>query len=120
MRPQNERPLQSLGDTVDVLGSYRRRLLLSILSSRSEPIHLSRLATRLVARQQDKPPAAVTDEERQDAEIRLYHADLPVLAAADLVRFDAPRGQVTSRDLPLEGDDWLEMPVAQALAAWNR
>ncbi|MFC6974911.1 hypothetical protein ACFQL1_09825 [Halomicroarcula sp. GCM10025709] len=120
MRSQNERPVQSIGDAVDVLGSYRRRLVLSILSGRSGSIDVSQLATRLVARQRNKSSAAVTDEERRETEIRLYHADLPLLAAADLVRFDASRAHVESADLPLDGDDWLDMPVAEALSAWNQ
>lgn len=104
----------------DILGSYRRRLVLATVSGADTPISLSRLATRVVASEADKPTTAVTSDERTRTETHLHHADLPPLVAADLLSYDAERQTVESSDLPLEGDEWLEMPVVEALESWNR
>jgi hypothetical protein len=108
-----------LGDALGLLKSYRRRLLLAEVSDTDGAVPLSKLARTLAAAEYDKTPGSVTDEERRRSEIRLHHADIPPLATAGLVSYDTKRGVVRSDDLPLDGDEWLEMPVVQALKAWN-
>lgn len=108
-----------LGDALDILGSYRRRLVLARVSERDGAVPISSLARELAAAEQDVSPTGVPPRERERHEIRLHHVDLPPLAAAGLVSYDARRGVVTSDDLPLDGEEWLEMPVVAALEAWN-
>lgn len=111
---------QRLGDALDILGSYRRRLVLARVSDRESAIPVSELAGELAATEQDTRPADVSPHERERNEIRLHHVDIPPLAAAGLVSYDAQHGLIGSGDLPLDGDDWLEMPVVEALEAWNQ
>ena len=111
---------QSLGDALDLLGSYRRRLVLAAVSATDGPVSLSTLARELAATERDVDKAAVSLDERKRNEIRLHHTDIPPLSAAGLVRYDAERNVVRSGEMPLEGEEWLEMPVIEALEAWNR
>jgi hypothetical protein len=112
-------PNTGLGDTLTLLGSRRRRLVLATLDDR-DTVSVSDLARDLVAAEDDKPPTAVTPEEQRRTKIQLHHADLPPLSAAGLVSYDSQRQVVRVNDLPLEGEEWLEMPVAEALESWNR
>jgi len=111
---------EGFGDTLGMLASRRRRLLLAHVSDAETPIPLSTLARKLAAAEHDKPAAAVTPDERQRNEIRLHHADIPPLSAAGLVSYDTQRRVVAGAETPLSGDEWLEMPVVEALEAWNR
>ncbi|MDS0282476.1 DUF7344 domain-containing protein [Haloarcula onubensis] len=116
---QNATTDRDLGDAFDLLGSYRRRLVLARVSGAEEAVPVGWLARELAAAEGDKPRAAVTATERDRNKIRLHHADIPPLAAAGLIRYDPRRRVVASGDLPLEGEEWLEMPVVEALEAWN-
>lgn len=109
----------NLGDAFDILGSCRRRLVLARVSGTDEPVRVGWLATELAAADGAKPREAVTETERDRNKVRLHHADIPPLAAAGLVRYDPQRRLVSPGDLPLEGDEWLEMPVVKALELWN-
>lgn len=108
-----------LGDTLGLLSSYRRRFVLARVSGAEEAVPVGWLAAELAAAEADKPRKAVTTTERDRNKIRLHHVDIPPLVAAGLVHYDAQRGAVSDGDLPLSGDEWLEMPVVEALAAWN-
>jgi len=108
-----------LGDAVDILGGYRRRLVLAVVSEADDALPLATLARELAAAQQGVSPDAVTDEHRSRTEVRLHHSILPPLSAAGLLRYDQQRGVVTGAEMPLEGEEWLEMPVVEALEAWN-
>jgi len=110
---------RDLGDAFDILGSYRRRLVLARVSGADESVPVGRLATELAAAEGEKPPEAVTEAERDRNKVRLHHADIPPLAAAGLVRYNAQRRLVSDGELPLQGEEWLEMPVVEALEAWN-
>jgi len=107
------------GDALDILSSYRRRLVLARASERANGVSLSMLARELAAAAHDQPLTAVTSEQRERNEIRLHHVDLPPLTAAGLVSYNQQRGVVRALDLPLEGEEWLEMPVVEALETWN-
>src|SRR6056297_977909 len=110
---------RDLGDAFDILGSYRRRLVLARVSGADRAVPVGRLATELAAAEAEKTPEAVTTTERDRNKVRLHHADIPPLTAAGLIRYDRGRQLVASGDLPLEGEEWLEMPVVEALEAWN-
>ena len=109
-----------LGDVFDILGSYRRRLVLARVSGAEDAVPISWLATEVAAAEAEKPRAAVTTDEVDRNKVRLHHADLPPLSAAGLLRYDPQKRLVASGDLPLEGEEWLEMPVVEALESWNR
>jgi hypothetical protein len=110
---------RDLGDAFDILGSYRRRLVLARVSGADGAVPVGRLATELAAAEGEKPTTAVTTSERDRNKVRLHHADIPPLAAAGLIHYDPQRRLVSDGDLPLKGDEWLEMPVVEALEAWN-
>lgn len=110
---------RDLGDAFDILGSYRRRLVLARVSGADEAVPVGWLATELAAAEAEKPTTAVTTDERDRNAVRLHHADIPPLSAAGLIHYDPQRRLVSNGDLPLEGEEWLEMPVAEALEAWN-
>lgn len=107
------------GDAFDLLSSHRRRFLLARVSGADGAVPLDWLAGHLAAEEAGTSTEAVTASERERAKVRLHHADLPPLSAAGLVRYDPQCGTVASGDLPLEGEEWLEMPVIEALEAWN-
>jgi len=107
------------GDAFDILSSYRRRFVLARVSGAEDAVSIERLATELAAERAETSTHAVTESERKRAEVRLHHVDIPPLAAAGLVRYNPQRGLVSVGDPPLEGDEWLEMPVVEALEAWN-
>jgi hypothetical protein len=119
MTPSQPLSTERLGDALDILGSYRRRLVLARVSERDEAVPISSLARELAAAEKNVPAADVSPRERERHEIRLHHVELPPLSAAGLVSYDARRGVVTSEDLPLDGEEWLEMPVVAALESWN-
>lgn len=119
MTARQHRPRASRGDAWDIVGSYRRRLVLAIVSEADHAVDRATLAQQVAARDEQTQPEAVSYREQRATEIRLHHVDLPRLAAADLVHYDPEHGLVESEDLPLEGDEWLEMPVVEALEAWN-
>ena len=110
---------RDLGDAFDILGSYRRRLVLARVSGAEEAVRVGWLATELAAAEAEKPREAVTPTERDRNKVRLHHADIPPLAAAGLIRYDPQRKLVSEGELPLEGEEWLEMPVVEALEVWN-
>ena len=112
-------PRETTGDAWDILGSYRRRLVLALVSERADAIERAALARRVAEIERERPADDITRDELRSTEIRLHHVDLPRLAAAGLVHYDPDHGGVESDDLPLEGAEWLEMPVVEALRAWN-
>jgi len=110
---------RDLGDAFDLLSSYRRRLVLARVSGAAEAVPVGWLAAELAAAEAEKPAETVTMDEIDRNKVRLHHADIPPLAAAGLVRYNPQRGLVSAGELPLDGDEWLEMPVVEALEAWN-
>ncbi|WP_262179037.1 DUF7344 domain-containing protein [Haloarcula laminariae] len=107
------------GNPFDLLGSRRRRVLLARVSEADGAVPLDWLAGQLAADGAEQSTEAVTESERERAKVRLHHVDIPPLSAAGLVRYDPQRRVVSSDDLPLEGQEWLDMPVVEALEDWN-
>lgn len=83
-----------------ILGDRRQRRLLDILRDRSLPLTERGLAVELAAREEDKPPADVTTEERRQRQLRLHHQDLPEFEAAGLIE-RRPDGVVSTEQFPL-------------------
>ena len=118
MFTHQHRRQHDLGVALDVLGSYRRRVVLAELSDRAEPVHRDTLAEAVVATERDIARETAPEEAVERAAIRLHHVDLPRLEAADLLHYDHVSERVEANDLPLVGEEWLEMPVVEALESW--
>ncbi|WP_276275736.1 DUF7344 domain-containing protein [Haloarcula regularis] len=106
-------PRATTGDAWDILGSYRRRLVLAVVSERDGGIHRTALARHVVASEAERPVDAVTQAEWRAVEIRLHHVDLPRLAAAGLVHYDAEDGHVESDDPPWRGANGSRCPSSR-------
>lgn len=70
-----------------VLDDERRRHTLAVLADRGA-VTTTELATAIAAREREIPADAVTDEQRRDLEIALYHVHVPKLAELDVVAVD--------------------------------
>lgn len=81
-----------------VLSDVTRRRTLSVLHDRDDPMTIAELATRIVAREEDKPFSAVSDDECAPLAIRLHHVHLPKLADHGLLAYDAATHTVTPRN----------------------
>jgi DNA-binding transcriptional ArsR family regulator len=69
-----------LDEVFAALGHPRRRYLLYTLVNGSSEETLSELATKVAGWEQDKPTSEVTDDERRDVHLSLYHSHIPKLA----------------------------------------
>jgi hypothetical protein len=75
-------------ETIRALSGARRRRIVVTLLERNDPLPVDDLASAVV---DDESGSASTDRE---AVVTLYHVDLPVLRAADLVTVDEDEGLV--------------------------
>ncbi|MFC7249008.1 hypothetical protein ACFQJ5_04045 [Halomicroarcula sp. GCM10025324] len=119
MNARKHQPRSSRGDAWDILGSRRRRVVLAVVSETDGAVERAQLARRVAALEEGTRAVEVNHDVERATEIRLHHVDLPRLAAADLVHYDPDLGIVENDELPLEGEEWLEMPVVEALRTWN-
>jgi len=102
-------PVETTADsgTLDQLHSAlareSRRLVLAYFEhTGTETASLESLADYVVVHQQE------TQSTPKRAHIRLYHADLPMLADTDLIDYDAQTGRVRYRGAPagVEAEEW--------------
>jgi DNA-binding transcriptional ArsR family regulator len=104
------------GDWYQLLAARKRRLVLEILSNRSQPISVADLATQVAAAETDQPLMNITREETMEVQTALRHVHLPQLAEEGLVtesdgavntakqsELQNPRIQTI---LTTEADDW--------------
>lgn len=73
----------------------RRRRVLSVLETGTEPLALASLARVVAVREAERIPSSETVREVQ---IALHHVHLPALERAGLVEYEADAGTVTSRE----------------------
>jgi DNA-binding transcriptional ArsR family regulator len=78
----------------DALADERRREILSVLVERALPAHTTDIAQAVAAREAGTSVEAVTTEHVATVNRLLYHHQLPKLADAGLVEYDAERGVV--------------------------
>ncbi|GAA0248478.1 hypothetical protein ACFFQF_07010 [Haladaptatus pallidirubidus] len=78
----------------DVLGSSRRRFVLSNLSESPTPVRIDDLAECIAAAEEGRATTDVTPEMMNEIEILLYHVHLPKMADVGLVTYDASAGIV--------------------------
>lgn len=95
---------ESNQDVFDCLSSARRRQALAALVESSAPVSEDALALYVLSRERDEPVAAVSDDDRTQAQAGLQHRHLPMLADAGLVHWDQNHGTVTTADHPLFDD----------------
>lgn len=76
-----------LDEVFTALGHPRRRYLLyTLINERSEET-LPELATKIVVWEEDKPVDGVTDEERRNVHLSLYHSHVPKLDRLGIVEY---------------------------------
>lgn len=80
-----------------ILANEQRRVLIELLSDKSDPVTLSDLATTLFAREAD---AGASREQQIRAE--LHHSHLPMFDEIGLVDYDPETNQVAPRPETLE------------------
>ncbi len=78
----------------DLLSAEHRRLALSILADRGEPMVVESLAAAVVAAREDCPEAAVSEAARQSMADELYADHIPKLTATGVVTYDSMKGAV--------------------------
>jgi DNA-binding transcriptional ArsR family regulator len=103
-------------DWYKLLAAQRRRIVLQILSSRSQPISLVDLATQVAAAETDQPLMDISRDETKEVQPALRHLHLPKLTAAGLVTESDGTVTTTNRRelqnpriealLTAEGRDW--------------
>ncbi|WP_254271601.1 DUF7344 domain-containing protein [Haloarcula marina] len=81
----------------EALGHPRRRYLCYTLLKDTE-WSLNDLATKIVAWETDVPEHAVTEDQREEVYISLYHAHIPKLVAEGVVTFDEGTERVTAAE----------------------
>jgi hypothetical protein len=69
--------------------SPRRQYALRCLERFAYPVELRTLAAHVVAARDNLSIETIDDDTRERMAIRLHHIDIPVLAAANLVAYDA-------------------------------
>lgn len=80
----------------ELLSNERYRTVLSYLLERRRPVPVVELVDAVIAAESGEPAAA--DDLRSDALLNLHHKQLPYLASADVIDYDAERELVTVRE----------------------
>jgi hypothetical protein len=78
----------------DLLSAEHRRLALSILADRGEPMVVESLAAAVVAARDDCPESVVSDVERESMAEELYTEHIPKLTATGVVTYNSMKGAV--------------------------
>lgn len=76
-----------LDEVFTALGHPRRRYLVYALANGSTEETLAELAAKIAAWERDKPIADVSDEERDNVHISLYHSHVPKLAGLGILDY---------------------------------
>jgi hypothetical protein len=81
----------------EALGHARRRYLCYTLLEDTE-WSLSELATKIAAWENDVPEHAVTEDQREEAYVSLYHAHVPKLVEEGVITFDEATETITTAE----------------------
>lgn len=91
-----------------ILSSSRRRYIIYFLHEAEGEVSLGDLATRIAAKENDRPPEDVTDSERQRVYISLYQTHLPKLEESGIVEYDEDERLVSmTPEMRQEGFFWM-------------
>lgn len=86
----------------------RRRALRYLLDADEEPVQMRTLAEAVAAEEYDKTVQALHTDERQRVYITLYQSHLPQLDRAGVIDYNQSRGQITTKPLIEEFEEYLE------------
>ena len=78
----------------DLLSARNRRLALSTLADRGEPMVVESLATAVVAARENCPESVVSADQREAMCDELYTEHIPKLTATGVLRYDSMKGAV--------------------------
>ncbi|KZX49593.1 hypothetical protein [Haloarcula sp. K1] len=81
----------------EALGHSRRRYLCYTLLEATE-WSLTDLATKIAAWENDVPDHAVTDDQREEVYVALYHAHVPKLVDEGVITFDEATETITTAE----------------------
>ncbi|MFD1687177.1 DUF7344 domain-containing protein [Halobellus litoreus] len=81
----------------EALGNSRRRYLCYTLFEDTE-WSLTDLATKIAAWENDIPEQAVTEDQREEVYVSLYHAHVPKLVDEGVITFDEATETITTAD----------------------
>lgn len=81
----------------EALGHSRRRYLCYTLFEDTE-WSLTELATKIAAWENDVPEHAVTEDQREELYVALYHAHVPKLVDEGVIAFDAATETITTAE----------------------
>jgi len=81
----------------EALGHSRRRYLCYTLFEDTE-WSLTDLATKVAAWENDVPDHAVTEDQREDVYVSLYHAHVPKLVDEGVITYDETTGKITAAE----------------------
>mgnify|MGYP000439186807 CR=1 FL=1 len=81
----------------EALGHSRRRYLCYTLLEDTE-WSLTDLATKIAAWENDVSEHAVTEEQREEVYVSLYHAHVPKLVDEGVITFDEPTEKITTAE----------------------
>lgn len=98
--PENQLPSPSILEIEPVyqaLGHSRRRYLCYTLLEATE-WSLTELATKIAAWESDVPEHAVTEAQREEVYVSLYHAHVPKLVDEGVITFDAVTETITTAE----------------------
>lgn len=88
----------SMDATLSCLNHPRRRYVLSALANGESEMTLTELSKRIGAVEGNKPMAKVSERERKEIHIALYHSHVPVLGEHELVEYRRDTDEVLATD----------------------
>ncbi|WP_458207472.1 DUF7344 domain-containing protein [Haladaptatus sp. NG-SE-30] len=95
----------------DALASRRSRYILHHLRREETPVTLDDLVDTVAAWETDKSIDLVSNEHRHNVSMSLQHTQLPKLAMAGLVQYDADRELVSQGVYAEQADAYLDIAV---------
>lgn len=109
-----ESPESDPDSIFDLLGNRRRRIVCAHVFTSAEDVHgLGELADQIAEWERDSEAVSASDDHRERVVVDLHHCQLPKLADAGLVEYDARSRTVRYRESGWAGDvrDLLEYVV---------
>lgn len=101
-----------------ILSSSRRRYIIYFLHQAEGDVSLGDLATRIAAKENDRPTDEVTDSERQRVYISLYQTHLPKLEESGIITYDEDERIVSmTPEMRTNGFFWMSTATAPP---WER
>jgi hypothetical protein len=98
-RPPREDPeALSLDQVYELLKNERRRLVLDHLDGVEGSVSMSDLSEAVAARENGKPVAEISSDERKRVYVGLHQCHLPKMDEAGVIEFDKDRGRIAPGD----------------------